>query len=41
MHLINIGGGRQVIALESATALILNRYMEFDQTQQNTITIQN
>ena len=30
-HLINFGGGRQVIALNSATALILDRYSRFIQ----------
>jgi len=28
LHLINFGGGGQVIALKSATALILDRYKQ-------------
>ncbi len=35
VHLINFGGGGQVIALKSATALILDRYMPFYRDTQN------
>jgi hypothetical protein len=33
VHLINFGGGGQVIALKSATALILDRCMPFEKKQ--------
>jgi len=39
MHLINFGGGGQVIALKSATALILDRWGAFENNKQNTTRI--
>lgn len=37
VHLINFGGGGQVIALKSATALILDRYLQARKKEHNCI----